>query len=200
MKIFYNRIPKVANTSVVLTLYNVRFNQIPATPRVAKESFSRPSTIDETQLVAFENYYKFTFVRNPFSRVLSAYLGKIALNLKINRKLSRYSDNHIPSFAEFVRYLEEDGLYDNAHWAPQASLLMIPIRQFDFIGRFESFERDMMHVLTCMGLRDPRQVMVRHSNHPTDASNKLDNYYDSHIRSVIYKIYRDDFDAFHYAL
>lgn len=196
LRIFYNRIPKSASTSVVLTLCNVRFGlEHKLGALKAKKSFPRPSQLDKAQLSALEGYFKCTFVRNPYGRVLSAYLNKVVYGHIVPFSLAGQSE--VP-FGEFCRYLEDGGLYDDPHWAPQTSLLLLPLFKFDFIGQVETFQDDIQHVLIRIGIEDPTRVVVRHSNRPTEANARLHEYYDQDTRELIAKLYRDDFEAFGY--
>ena len=76
---FYNRVPKAANTSITQTL----FTHSAYSPRLArrdnpKYKFQRPIFLSPNQVYKLEyEAFKFTFVRNPYSRVLSAYLDKV---------------------------------------------------------------------------------------------------------------------------
>lgn len=91
----------------------------------------------------FARMFKFGFVRNPWSRIVSAYL---------------YRDlEHDMSFAWFVdRFLAYDGLFANdaRHAMPQAEFLYDANDQLlvDFVGRFESLAADFAEATERMGL------------------------------------------------
>ena len=131
--VFFSGIPKAANSSVTINLAEARFGERIASPQ-AKKLFLFPSQISEPQALSVSNLYRFTFVRDPYSRILSAYLDKIVRGKTIPSELRRRSGLY-PTFEDFCRYLSDGGLYDNIHWAPQTTLLHLPIDQYDFIGK-----------------------------------------------------------------
>ena len=94
----------------------------------------------------WNDYFKFTFIRNPWDRLLSCYKNKIDLG-HIPIKKRRYYVNTLGvsnkkqiSFKNFVRLmLKDEFLFADRHWSPLHSL--IKIDSVDFIGRFENFVR-----------------------------------------------------------
>lgn len=77
-KFIYIRIPKAANSIISSTLYKNQHGKEAENPKVAKDSFDRLSTLSVSQISLLEDYYYiFIFVRNPYIRILSAYLDKV---------------------------------------------------------------------------------------------------------------------------
>jgi hypothetical protein len=194
LRIFYNRISKAANTSVVYSLIKLKTGEIPSSLLV-KFHFTRPSDLSEQQVAALGSYFKFTFVRDPYNRILSTYLSKIARGKVVPPGLARSQ----PSFREFCRYLADGGLYENGHWAPQTALMLIPISAFDFIGKVENFDDDIKGVLSRLGADDSEAISVRHSSYATQAASRMNDHYDNETRDLIADLYRDDFEVFGYA-
>ena len=93
---------------------------------------------------AFDEYFKFGFVREPVSRFLSAfnYLlegGKSATDQSAGADLSRYRD--LSDFIENGFYA--DGWSRWVHFRTQSSFLFDGTKQkVDFIGRTENFDAD----------------------------------------------------------
>jgi hypothetical protein len=122
---FYSRVPTAANSTV--SFYLAEQCGVPAwrgrlrEGTCAKIAFPKPSQLSTSQVDRFADLFKFTFVRNPYARVLLAYLDKVRTGKKING---------IRSFTEFCRYLGSGGLYHNAHWAPQTSVLGLPLHHY----------------------------------------------------------------------
>lgn len=189
--IFYNRVPKAANSSVVVNLAQQKL-EYEIESRPAKRIFRRPSSLSREEMAGFDSLYRFTFVRNPYVRVLSAYLDKVQRKAAHGRRAM--------SFPEFLRRLERGALYRNAHWAPQASLLLLPVTEYDFIGRVESLERDLAAVLaTLQGGpvdRPPRSAL----GNWTGAGGRLAQYYDDDSLAIVRRLYARDFEAFGYEL
>lgn len=120
------------------------------------------------------HYYKFMFVREPMTRLLSAYRNKFGEIESYQRKygveiVRRYRKGAARgakskdkdkdavkgddvTFAEFVRYLlDEDAERMNEHWMPMYNLCQPCAVPYDFIGSYESLESDAAHVLERVG-------------------------------------------------
>jgi hypothetical protein len=94
----------------------------------------------------FSQYYKFTFVRNPWDRLYSAYCFLKAGG--INEDDSAWAVSHlsgIDTFEDFVmHFLNEEVIYTEVHLVPQYKFICYEDGQspVDFIGRFENLESD----------------------------------------------------------
>lgn len=188
--IFFNRVPKAANSTVVTNIARLKYgDDIP--PKMAKNLFLTPARLSERQMIQFASLLKFTVVRNPYTRTLSAYLDKV------ERKAS--ARGRATSFADFLEQLETGKLFTNAHWAPQCSLMLLPIDQFDFIGKAESLGQDLAHIQYT--IRPTQNSPIASSlGNATDANKKLVNYYNEELIAKVRKLYRADFDTFGYPL
>jgi hypothetical protein len=150
-----------------------------------------------------DSWYKFIFVRDPYSRLLSAYLSKVAAgwNREDIRAVIDFDKSDItapPSFETFCRSLESRGLYGNLHWRPQVDFLFFPLQKYDFIGRFESIDRDFRSVALAIRGKAELDVIEEDATHRTRATDLLSKYYTSDLYDLIYRLYRPDFEAFGY--
>ncbi|WP_118134984.1 sulfotransferase family protein [Oceanicella sp. SM1341] len=147
-------------------------------------------------------FFRFCFVRNPYDRLLSAYLDKIvgdrpqAAQVKAVLGRSAGSEAEI-SFAEFVDAVAATppALMD-PHWRPQYLHNCVDEMDYHFIGRMERFEPDMAHVCREAGL--DAQHLARFSPHSNDAGDKLAAYYTPALRKKVYRVFEQDFEAFSY--
>jgi hypothetical protein len=163
---------------------------------------------------------KYTVVRNPYSRILSAYKNKIEyfkmeyadaskypffydIYLKVRdfkKKLT--TDSKEVSFLDFLLWMQNSKDYSakNEHWISQYDILEPEHVHFDFIGRFENLNQDSEFILKQLGcdISFPSHEDVRFP--PTNASNQLSKYYSDRERDLVQKIYAKDFEAFGYAL
>lgn len=115
-------------------------------------------------------YFRAAFVRNPFYRVVSAFLDKFVLPLSGSREwqdstsarpvltwLERrrgYADRTDATFEHFVDFIcAAPDLALDDHWLPQTHFL--GDADFDFIGKLESFERDFEELRTRIGAKTP---------------------------------------------
>lgn len=195
--VFFNRIPKAANSTVVVNLARVKFGCDIASKH-AKKMFLRPSELTGMQLGELETCFKFTFVRDPYSRTLSAYLYRIVHQKRRYAGLHPSSGKGLPSFAEFCAFLGAGALYLDTHWAPQTELLVLRLEDFDFVGRFENFRADLDKVMGSIHPRAMHQEPARHDAHRTGASAKLADYYNPRTRALVAELYEQDFTAFGY--
>lgn len=200
----YNRIQKNANTTLMASLFKYECTDEDITDKeIAKKYKSikvRASRLTQSETNDVKNYFKFVFVRNPYSRVLSAYLNKIYFDEVKRNHFRKISPNlfkgntHIPTFREFCEYLHQ-GLYDDVHWAPQADLIGIPLSEFDFIGKVEDFDSDLNTLKKIIP-----NIITTNTGTFNNASSKIDKYFDERCISIVNKLYVKDFSSFGYEL
>jgi len=186
---FCNRIPKAANSTVVTNLARLKFGRdIPS--RLAKKMFRTPSALNFREAARVGSLFKFTVVRNPYTRILSAYLDKV------ERRALR--ENKESSFRDFLQALKDGKLYSNAHWAPQNALLLLPVSELDFVGRVENLAPDLSRINEKIMGRVPEGPLKSFLGNATGAGNKLLAYYDAETAELVRKLYRKDFEIFSY--
>jgi hypothetical protein len=175
----------------------------------------------DSALLTDSGIRKYAFVRNPYSRTLSAYLNKIESNLPLSEvkpdetfwvKVTRNIEDHRvrnvnhtnhPSvdFETFLLWLcnSKSQYRGDEHWQKQSVLLHWPDIRFDFVGRFENLAADSRIILDAMGceIAFPTQKEVNFS--PTEADNRLENYLTKRAASLISEYFADDFANFGYA-
>lgn len=187
---FCNRIPKAANSTVVVNLARLRFGyHVPS--KQAKRLFRTPAELSVAEAEQVKDLYRFVIVRNPFARTLSAYLDKV------ERKALRR--NRETSFEAFLSELEAGALYSNAHWAPQSSLLLLPFADFDFVGKVENLNEDLGHVLSRLKGGPVDWSLVSAKGNAAGANEKLARYYrNPETVERVRKLFADDFRLFDY--
>ncbi len=163
---------------------------------------------------------KYSFVRNPYSRILSAYLNKIEDNLPLGSpnsaeshwakvagkvdefRLATLDNSQFPevTFEVFLLWLRDGKNYlrEDEHWQQQSVLLRWPQVKFDFIGRFEYLQEDSKYILAQMGCDVPFPSQKDVSFTPTDADRKLSNVLSDNTRQMITALFNADFKAFDY--
>lgn len=205
-KFSYTRISKAANSTIIASLYGAETNcaEITSDALVTAKNchYVTPSQLSAAELEQFKLlYFKFSFVRNPYSRILSAYLDKIPMSRKNKKReivraaLGSPPDTEI-SFSGFLDYLEfENGIDVDGHWARQTDLLVMPINAFDFVGKMEQLETDLPDVLD--RIFGSRNKILNWVPHAMQASKKVDTL-DEKTKSRIARLYEADFDNFRY--
>lgn len=198
---FYSRIPKAANTTIVAALAeHCPFRRRQPRREDPKYRFLRPLFLPDREVRRLEHdAFVFTFVRNPYSRVLSAYLDKVGRQRHQGRRFLAWAERHGEpgDFVGFCRFLDAGGLHLDMHWAPQRDILCLPIDRFDFVGRVESLDRDLSQVLRRLFGPDARMPDRRRGT-TTNASHRLQEAYGPEQRERIGRLYSGDFELFGY--
>lgn len=223
------RIPKAANSTVAVALQQ-RFPQHaapdsarashsfrrirPGSPassyRRAKHTFTPLTSLSTVQVEEMlANHFVFTVVRNPFHRVLSAYLQKFTADRYRDAfadEVVRFGNGDL-SFNAFCRWLRDGGgLNRNPHWTPQSRIIgLIGHDRLDLIGRVESLDEDLARIVARIscdnGLHPCEQpaAFTASGPTPTHARAKAREYYDDECMAIIVGLYHDDFRKLGYA-
>jgi hypothetical protein len=161
------------------------------------------------QVVSFSRllqlpFLRFCFIRNPFTRVLSAYLDKIQRRTLQKKKwCSLFGDrdqSRPVTFEEFLSCIARQpvGAMDS-HWRPQYFQTFQENFSYDFVGRFETFAQDFVALSHLFP--PPHNLVMRHeANHKTNASARLYDLYSNHTEQLVREIYQDDFRHFNYSM
>lgn len=152
----------------------------------------------------FRNYFKFSFVRNPWARLVSEYLYR------------GYGKKY--SFKEFVTYwLPAKNNYSDAyrHIMPQYDFLYDANGALlvDFVGRFENLQSDFEVVCTKLRIATSSLPHQNASNKNKGIISKIKSlilknnsspkmhytsYYDTELMKIVGDIYSKDINTFNY--
>ncbi len=142
-----------------------------------------------------KQYYKFTFVRHPYTRISSAYsflqnggINERDLEFK-NKVLSQYS-----SVNDFVlNYLNKQTIYSYTHFVPQVDYLINQKGKIDmdFIGKFESIDDDYKTITKKLGIKNT----LNHYNKTKQTKKPTLN---EEAKNKIYQLYQSDFKLLDY--
>lgn len=158
-------------------------------------------TIREYQKIypakTFNKYFKFTFVRNPYDRVLSAYnfLKTGGMNEDDKAWADKYIIQNEP-FDDFIlNRLDETLMYSWYHFMPQVHFLMNDegTINLDYIGRFENLEQDYVFIKNKIGLKGNN---LTHKNKTLIKDDKKE--IPLMVKSKIHDLYTLDFQLLGY--
>lgn len=103
----------------------------------------------------FNRYFKFTFVRNPWDRLVSAYLFLKGGGFhEADRKWAEENLSAYPDFDSFVRgWINPDNIHTYPHFRPQYRYLCTDDGRpaMDFIGYYENLEADFAYIQNRIG-------------------------------------------------
>ena len=146
----------------------------------------------------FNKYFKFTFVRNPYSRLVSAYfyLSRGGMGNSYDTEIfKKYFEHKKEDFVSFCRNsLSEELIKDVVHFEPQHKFLCDDDMNIllDFIGKQENFVKDAKKVFKTIGLPYEHR-------HSLGSNNKhFSEYYTNDIQQKVFNLYKLDFELLSY--
>lgn len=146
----------------------------------------------------FHKYFKFTFVRNPYSRLLSAYLflKKGGMN-RNNQKWAEENLSPYSTFQEFVEgWINPENVLTYYHFLPQYHFLCDDRQNLliDYIGKVENIRKDFENICQKLGIE--KKLL---SLNQTSGAIDWKSYYDDQTLEIVARVYKCDFDLFNYS-
>lgn len=215
-KLYFCNVLKVASTTLSTDLMQFIFHDKRRITdnvhaKIAKNMTRMSPTYYDIQKRS--QYFKFLFVRHPFTRLISFfndktkghYMRTLLLDkiVKKQRNVNEVAPDMIPTFAEFVMYLlKTDPLKYNPHFTPYSLMCQPCIVEYDFIGRLESFNEDRRHLFQQLNWTSPGSVDYNSWLHNKQSHTKYTEYFSQltkeQVRQLYYK-YFYDFELFDYS-
>ena len=211
-RLIYYSVPKVACTTIktcIAKLENIETEDLGVHQ---KNQAIKRLTIKESNASCYKDYYRFSFVRNPWDRLFSCYKNKIydpprffsKSNSYHNEKgefkdfIKRYGDLgfRYMLFEDFVNFVVKipDYLCD-PHFLPQHYFL--ESEKLNFLGRFENFQSDMSTVLKEIASDFDASEIISEKKQSSSPGHYQDAYNDR-TRELVAKKYKQDIKLFDY--
>ena len=198
-KFIFIHIPKCGGTSVEDALFK------PCTHRTAKDLWMFPNKyqsgglqhlkashiLQEEGEKIFNNCFKFSFIRNPWDKMISQYRYTIESSNPYLRKWIDIDMND--SFNEYLKKVFNAAIH--VQWDSQYKFLYDSKdnQLVDFIGRFENLQEDFNIVCDKIGIPKP------HLSHKNKTKHKhYTEHYDDEAREIIAEKYAKDIEHFGY--
>lgn len=209
----YTAVGKAANSTVKHHLYDLEYAGTRFKARSVHDRQSAPllspfQLPDDLMEEVFTSprYFRFSVVRNPYARILSCYLDRIvpadsAPYRQLVLAMKRTAGDAV-SFPEFVRTICAQKPFDqNNHWRLQVSEIALSAIRYDFIGRQESFAKDMATIWSKVAPGHPAPDFAAANKAPsiTSAEKRLTEFYTPELADMVRTAYREDFEAFGYS-
>jgi chondroitin 4-sulfotransferase 11 len=192
----FTHVPKTAGKSVRYLFGLPEFERdYEPCGRNFEHAFGHRPLIDFVNESYFSDYFKFAFVRNPFDRIVSAYF--YLENGGCNEDDRRFREERLaPYKGSFANFIEDlSNTIAAPHFKPQVTLLCDGHGKLlaDFIGRYESLERDVSLIGTRLELPIHKLPILNSSRH-----NFYRSYYDDAIKRRVAQAYGEDLELFSY--
>lgn len=186
-KCLFVHIPKTAGISVNVSLFD--------------DLGCGHTTLSQFQdSMAFEDfisYFKFTIIRNPWDRILSAFL--FLKKGGINQMDKIWSDNNLANFDSFenfvLNWVNKENIKSYTHFIPQHHYICFDLDKtyIDFVGLFENLEDDFIYISKKLGIK----TNLKKLNVNKKKLNYMD-YYNPKTIEIVSDVYREDIDLFGY--
>jgi hypothetical protein len=212
--LIYFWVPKAASTTIKSVLSSLEFGTPPGPPLELLSS-RRCSGIRSPRQAGFSVFQRlaksaealrFTFVRNPYARLLSAWSDRFqgrplieghpsinsyrAHRAAISRSLPDGPDQTL-SFPQFVEFA-------TATVDQQDDFVTVPGLRLNLIGKVESFQTDFARVLDHIGVTNEARARYLQLAANPSSHQAWQDYYTDALAGRVYRAYERDFDKFGY--
>lgn len=159
------------------------------------------SEFSSTVRLTRDKVFAFSIVRNPYTRILSAYLEKIEYNLdseKYKKEIFKPGEK-----ISFVSFLKKISLMErrklDRHFMPQSHIIG-KFYKYTYIGYLENIDQDLKGMIQII-FPDRKYVPSKKAPHSTNSSKKhtVLKYYNLEATNLVKQMYKDDFDIFGYS-
>jgi hypothetical protein len=219
-KYLYFEVPKAASTQMKELLRSVE-NAGPIKPfadgtlHTRRDMFIHgrpnvplPSLLDlddrtQRRVLEAPDFLRMTVVRNPYTRLISAWTNKILLcepgvqgvYLQIKGRLPDLHEKSLVSFPEFVDYvrLRCDLSTCNNHWRRQVAHTFFPAMNFSLVGKVEQLADALQQFERHLGYANSLVAEGRNKSIPSGPG-----LYTRDLADKVYSAYKADFEVFGY--
>ena len=184
------QIPKVAGVSISNSLFG--------------RHTGNHATVADYQIVfnknEFSSFYKFAFVRNPWDRLVSAYIYLKSGGM--NPRDSKWADEYLSSLKNFndfvLNWLNRNNIYKGIHFLPQYKFITSSNRlspDVDFVGFFENIDNDYSYIRNLLQLGDEKLAF---RNKTPGKLQDYRSYYNNKTIQIVSEVYKEDIELLGY--
>jgi hypothetical protein len=188
-KCIFVHVPKTAGVSVARSLFgNLAGGHTP---------------LEKYQIIfsknEYENYFKFTFVRNPWDRLVSAY--SFLRNGGFDEQDRLWAQNNLSSYNDFDGFVKgwvrKRNIESKIHFMPQYKFVCEPMKfspGVNYIGYFENLEDDYYYIRNMLGIK----ASLPHLNSTERKKDDYRNFYTEETKKIVADVYMKDIQIFGY--
>ncbi|MDV5172133.1 sulfotransferase family 2 domain-containing protein [Photobacterium rosenbergii] len=188
-KVIFVHVPKAAGNGITYSLFNR-----PSSGHYFLSKYFRDDSLK------FNEYFKFTVVRNPWDRFVSAYhyLNNDKGGIGVwDKEFKELYLTECKSFKEFIDKMISDDKFLRkvmawTHFIPQYHYLTLgnkmSLEHFDFVCRFETIDIDFNHLKKFLNKDSACLSVVNKSNH----NHYRDYYTDEYMIQFVRDLYKED--------
>ncbi len=150
----------------------------------------------------WNSYFKFSFVRNPWDRMVSAYFYRLKMVEKWNKKkpvdkhtIAVYEDFKVQlnSTNNFNEWLEKYINHKSVAFHQHKFLYEDEKKLVNFVGKFENLSNDFDYAMTQIKCEHIKLPFLNKSNRKSHKK-----YYSEHTRKLVKNYYVKDINLFNY--
>jgi len=184
-KFVYMKNARTAGTSMYRKVIEKEMKGEVWDTKTKKEIIQRENWLNTvTDEILINDYFIFTFVRNPYDRFVSAYFHR------------RRPENDFANFIKNKLIDEKYGSVIDDHLYPQSWCAECDGEIYaDFIGKFENINEDWKYVANKIGVSES---LPNFRQKTPKADKPYHTYYDEETKKIIEKVYKRDFELFGY--
>lgn len=209
LPLLYGRVPKVANSSIKASLSRLLTQNPEQGLRTTSDAFWSKGTNGETCMVNNHTarmcrgtHFCFSFVRNPFDRLVSAYNNKILELDEVPGPMQAMGLWHNMAFAQFLEQVNSTPDQEiDIHLLPQTSILCLDEQIIPgFIGRIEHMNQDwkaLQQQLQREGLPSLGDLPQKNRRRAEDRTDVSQYFHDSGLKNLVLQRYEQDLKVFY---
>lgn len=174
----------------------------------ARSNSPLPSLVEidngtQREVLEAPDFLRMTVVRNPYSRLLSSWSGKVLVCEPNWKRVYLGVKGHLPdvhetpliSFNEFVEYVGKKCHARNCdpHWRLQIDYTSFPAMNFSLVARLEQLDEGLKRFADHLGLSESLVARGKNESLPVGTAS-----YSEELADNVYSLYRKDFEMLGY--
>ena len=207
-KLLYGRVPKAANSSIKAALSRLLRNRPAKGTKTTSDRFWAHLTHSETELMTLKRarrcrftHFSFSFVRNPFDRLIAAYNNKVLEIEEPPLPMLQMGIKHGMAFEDFLKVLVDTPLDKfDVHVIPQNELLCLGNKIVPkFVGQVEQISEHWDNLRSIVSSRGiDLMESLPQKNVRRNEKNSLQSYFkEDKLVETVMSLYSKDIKLFY---